>query len=167
MPDSLIVSSIYIIFQGVTCLFFCFWYFLNFFLQGVLTFVFLRFEEMDAVFSHHTANRDGKTLSYNGFKAGRNWLAFDETPILSWSIVYTGVSTPPPSKTPLHSLWSCPPPLIYKLSTPSPPFRQFPPLYWLSVNHPPKNWIFQLTPIILKLFIINPISSFKSIYILS
>ena len=72
MPDSLIVSSIYIIFQGVTCLFFCFWYFLNFFLQGVLTFVFLKLEEMDAVFSHHTANRDGKTLSYNGLKAGRN-----------------------------------------------------------------------------------------------
>ena len=56
---------------------------------------------------------------------------------------------PPPLKSA-----NCPSPLL---------FRQFPPIYWFFVTPSPKNRIFQWTLIILKLFVFNPIPSFKKL----
>ena len=51
-------------------------------------------------------------------------------------------------------------PLLKSENCPSPLFRQSLTIYWFFVN-PPKNRIFQWTPIILKLFILNPIYLLK------
>ena len=51
------------------------------------------------------------------------------------------------------------PPL--NLQTVLPPFLANPPIYWFFCDLPPKNQIFQWTPII-KFFILNPIPYFKS-----
>ena len=50
--------------------------------------------------------------------------------------------------------------LLKSENCPSPLFRQSLTIYWFFVN-PPKNRIFQWTPIILKLFILNPIYLLK------
>ena len=82
-----------------------------------------------------------------------------------------------PLKYPLHNHFtkcalgyqhsSKTPPLSFSLSpllnlqtVKVPLFRQFLPIYRFLLN-PPKNQIFQWTPIILEFFILNPISSFK------
>ena len=52
-------------------------------------------------------------------------------------------------------------PSLNRQTVQAPPFRQSPSLYWFFVN-PPKSQIFQWTPKILKVFILNTILSFKS-----
>ena len=75
-------------------------------------------------------------------------------------IVCIGVSTPP-SKILLPSFLPSPPLNLQTVQAPL--FRQSPPYILVFRAHPPpKNQIFQLTPKTLKLFILNPILSFKS-----
>ena len=64
-----------------------------------------------------------------------------------------------PSKTPPPSFLPSPP-LIYWQTVQAPLFRQSPPLYCFFVN-PPKSWIFQWNPKILKFLILRPSSLLK------
>ena len=85
------------------------------------------------------------------------------------TIVCIGVSTPPQKPPPPSFLPSPPPPPLKSANCPRPLFLGNPPLY-IGFLQPPslaKNQIFEWTPKIFKSFILKPILSFKSNYILS
>ena len=71
MPDSIFYGSI---FQGITCLFVCLfrlfvcWFVCCFFLHGVATTVFPKWEEMNTVFCKYITSGHEKTLSYSGLR---------------------------------------------------------------------------------------------------